>query len=611
MAANGFANVGLFIFGGSLMPNTTLGHIEVRDVPETPGRFEGLAIPFGVVIEVSYGRERFVRGAFAEQARLINSGERIAYLNRHGQDGGIPVGVVSHLQERADGLYFAGEFMDVPERVQARSQVLSGINGVSAEFVPGKFRRKADVIEHYEGVRLAAIAGSYAPAYVQARVAIRKVGDIRVPNLSVSSLQERRATIVGQQAAIRSIAETEDRGLNTTEEEEITNLNNRIANVDALIADATVESQRRDAERRAIPTGRAGSGQAIITRSETVYGPGTDHSYFGDLFAAVHNRDSEAIARQVRHRTMMVDIASQIESRATDSSSIAGAYPTTYYPDLYVPDLSYQGPLSAFFATTPITAPTPIIVPKFSAVTGDTGVQSAENAPLPNLDVTTVPQTLTPKSIGGETTVSRQAVDGASPGTDEIIGNQLRELLMRDTEREIALVLEALTAPTVIADTAGTTAAQSGRDLHRGIAGALGKFYAGDSAGGVNARFLPAEGVFLNTTDWNNLVAGEDTNGRSLLAYINPQNALGQVSGAGFQKGVIGGVTVEPAWAILAATNEIIARRNDARQWKSAVLDIKLMERSGPQSIVFAVMQYFGFAVLQPKGVRRYTYTNV
>lgn len=593
------------------MNTTTLGHIEIRDVPDSPGRFEGLVVPWNVTISVNYGRERFIRGAFADAVRQVNSGERIAYLNRHGEDGGVPIGTIDQLQERADGLHFGGEFLDVPEVIHTRSQVSHGINGVSAEFVFGKNRRKGDVIEHYEGVRLAAVAGSYAPAYVQAKVALRKVGNINVPSLTLSALNERKATIVGQQAAIRSIAETEDRGLNESEEDEIRNLDNRIANVDALIADATVESQRRDAERRAIPHGRTGSGQAIITRSETVYGPGTDHSYFGDLFNAVHNRDSDAISRQVRHRAMMFDIASQIESRATDSSSIAGAYPTTYYPDLYVPDLTYSGPLSSFFATTPITAPTPIIVPKFATVTGDTGVQSAENAALPNVDVTTAPQTLTPKSIGGETTVSRQAVDGASPGTDEIIGNELRELLMRDTEREIALVLEALTGPAVIPDTAGTTAAQSGRDLHRGIAAALGRFYAGDSAGGVNARFLPAEGVFLNTTDWGNLIAGEDTNGRSLLGYINPTNALGQVTGASFQKGSIGGVPVEPAWAILNPTNEIIARRNDARQWKSAVLDIKLMERAGPQSIVFAVMQYFGFAVLQPKGVRRYTYTNV
>ena len=112
-------------------------------------------------------------------------------------------------------------------------------------------------------------------------------------------------------------------------------------------------------------------------------------------------------------------------------------------------------------------------------------------------------------------------------------------------------------------------------------------------------------------SDWGNLVAGEDGNGRPLMPYINPMNSNGELLTTGFQKGVIGGVPVEPAWSILAATNEIVARRNDARQWKSAVMDIKMTERDGPLSVVFAIWQYFGFAVLEPKGVRRYTYTNV
>jgi len=594
---------------------TSLGSIQVRDVDGTPGRFEGMALPFNETITVSYGRERFVRGAFAEAVAAINSGERIAYLNRHGADGGVPVGVINRAQERTDGLWFSGDFMDVPETPQARSAVLSGLNGVSVEFVPGKHRRKGDVIEHFAGVRLAAVAGSYAPAYRTARLALRSVahateGNRKVPNLTVAALTERRDTITSQIAATRSIAESEDRSLDDSETRDVDTLTARLTNIDALIVEARADEQRRDAERRALPAQRAsgpGSQSAVITRSESVYGPHTDVSYFADLMTA--NRDAAASERLHRHKALILDLAQQM-NRAVDSSDIASAYPVQNYPDLYVSDISYTGPLSAFFATTPITAPNPIAVPTFGAVTGDTDVQTAENAPVANVDVTTGPLALTPKTIGGETIVSRQAVDGASPGTDVIIGNQLRELLMRDTEREIALVLEALPSSGAIADTAGVGGA--GADLHNGIAKALGAYYAGAAAGGVGARMLPAEGVFVNATDWGNLTGAVDASGRSLLTYVNPVNALGQMGGSpGFQSAVIGGVPVTPAWALLAATNEIVARRNDARQWKSAILDIRLTEREGPQSIVFAIWQYFAFAVLQPKGVRRITYTNV
>jgi hypothetical protein len=219
------------------------------------------------------------------------------------------------------------------------------------------------------------------------------------------------------------------------------------------------------------------------------------------------------------------------------------------------------------------------------------------------VDATTVPLTITPKTIGGESIVSRQAVDGASPGTDVIIGTELRELLSRDREREIALVVEALTSRGTITDTGGTGASQSGRDLMRGLNAAVADMFLD--------RHQPAEGIFVNGADWSNLVAGEDTTGRPLLPYINPMNSQGQMTAPGAQVGVIAGVPTVGNWAILSSLNEIVARRNDGHQWASAVLDVRLMERNGPQSVVFAIWQYFAFAVLQPKGVRKWTYTNV
>jgi HK97 family phage major capsid protein len=594
------------------MPTDIMGKIEIRDVENGTPRLSGMAIPYGVTIDVAYGKERFVKGAFAAMVRDVRNGERVAYLNRHGVDGGVTIGVIDTLEERDAGLFFDGDLLDVPDVVQYRSQVGAGINGVSVEYVRGKVRSRGGIVEHYADARLAAVAGSYAPAYREARVALRSAARAaggKMPALSAPALTERRDTLTRQIATIRQVAETEDRALEDTETTEINTLTQRVSNINALIEEAETEAQRRDAERASMPQ-RQTTGAAVVTRSETVYGPGREASFFADL-VGIANRDAQAGERMARHRALVTDLAHQMDVRAVDSSQIAGAYPTQYFPDLYVSDISYTGPLTAFFASTPITAPNPIAVPAFATVTGDTGVQSAENAALPNVDVATSPKTLTPKSIGGETIVSRQAVDGASPGTDVIIGNELRELLMRDTEREIALVLEALTSSGAIADTAGTTPAQSGRDLYKGIATALGQYYAGAAAGGAGARMLPAEAVFVNSTDWGNLMAGEDTSGRPLLSFIAPQNALGQITAPGFQSAVIGGVPVTPAWALIDPKNEIVARSNDARQWKSAVLDIRLTERNGPQSIVFAVFQYFGFAVLQPKGVRRYVYTNV
>lgn len=598
------------------MPNRITdarGTVSIRDAAEgQPSRVEGIAVPYGETIDTGMGKERFAFGAFRDMVKSVKAGERLAYLTRHGKDGGSIAAVIDSLAEERDGLHFGANLLDVSAAGEVRAAVAAGINGVSVEFVPGEISRKGDVIEHRAGVRLAAIAGSYAPAYRNARASLRSAahaagGNPTMPNLSVEALTQRRDAITTEINTTRALAEAEGRDLTAEERDAITSAEGRVTNIAALMATASADAQRRDAERTALPLERS-KGGAVITRAATVYGPGIEHSYFRDL--AAQSRDSAAAERISRHRALITDLAIQME-RGVESSELAGAFPTKYYPDLYVPDVAYTGPLAAFFAETPIASPNPIIVPTFATQTGDTAVQGTESTALANVDVTTTPKTVTPTTIGGETIVSRQAVDGASPGTDVIIGNQLREILMRDREREIALVLEALTSSGAIADTAGTAAAQSGRDLVRGITTILGQFYTGAAAGGAGARFLPAQGWFANATDWGNLAAAEDlNNGRPLMPYINPMNSNGQLMEPGFQKGVLGGVPVEPAWAILSATNHIVARKNDAMQWKSAVLDIRMDERNGPVSVVFAVMQYFAFAVLQPKGVRRYTYTN-
>lgn len=578
-----------------------------------PAHFSGLAIPYNTVIDVMMGKETFKKGAFKQQAASVNKGERLAYLTRHGDDGGEISGVITSLSEEDDGLHFSGDWLDNDYASKSQSHINAGINGVSAEVIPGKWTMKGDVREHLSDVRLAGIAGSYAPAFVQARVALHDVArkpqkGFDMPTLSLEALTQRRDALANEESTIRALAEAEGRDLSHEDHDALTALNGRKTNIEALMLSAKAEAERRDAERNALPSGDVS--RIRETRSETVYGPGKGVSFFRDLVAMRFDGDREAQDRMQRHRKLVTDLAVQIESHSIESSELAGAYPTGYYPDLYVPDTNYTGPLATFFAETPIAAPTPLVVPSFSSVTGDTGVQATENTALANVDVATAPISITPKTIGGEAIVARQAVDGASPGVDTIVANELNELLMRDREREIAAVLEALTSSGAIADTAGTGSAQSGRDLVRGIKTIAAAYYAGAAAGGAGARFLPPEGWFANSTDWGNLVNGEDANSRPLLPFINPMNADGQLLSTAFQRGVLGGVPIEPAWSFLSATSHVIARRNDARQWISALRDFRLEERNGPQSIVFAVMQYFAFAVIQPKGVRRYTYTN-
>jgi HK97 family phage major capsid protein len=401
--------------------------------------------------------------------------------------------------------------------------------------------------------------------------------------------------------SIAALATSEGRAMTTEEDGQHRDAQARSERLGRQHAAYTAERDRLVREQTAAQG--AGAGLPIrTTRHEAVYRGQQGVSYFADV--ANERNDRGAADRLARHRALVTDLAGQLAERATDSAAIAGAYPTQYMPDLYVPDLTYTGPLGGFFASTPISSAVPIVVPAFDLATstGDTAKQATENAALANVDTHTKPISITPVALGGETIVSRQVVDGASPGADQIIGARLRELLMRDTEREIATVLQALPTWYTIADTAGTGQAQSGRDVERALRIASARFYA--------QRFLPAEGSFLNTTDYENLAAGEDSTGRPLLPAVGPMNASGTF-GPGFTGAVVGSVPVAQAWAITDPKLSYMARRNDARQWQSAVLDVRLMEREGPQSIVFAVWQYFAFAVLEPLGVRELSYTNV
>jgi hypothetical protein len=60
----------------------------------------------------------------------------------------------------------------------------------------------------------------------------------------------------------------------------------------------------------------------------------------------------------------------------------------------------------------------------------------------------------------------------------------------------------------------------------------------------------------------------------------------------------------------LPAKSLFVARREDGHVWQSAILDITLSEREGPQSVVYAVAQYFLCLVLQPAGVKRWIWTG-
>ena len=467
-----------------------------------PTELEGLAIPYGVPYRLPWGEtETIARGAFRESVAGWRSRKdaRPAYLNAH---GGVPVAAIHELRDASEGVRFRatllrgadGQLTDAARQYVA--QVQAGITGASAEYMPDRdgTERTKDGYRVTRG-SLLAVAGAHAPAYDAARVMARSqegshvtqpiAGDTGPVDFG-ARLAAMQADAQAEVRALTHTATSEGRELTSDEDSQLRAAQDRSARLTRQSTAYAEERSRITAERAAGAAAAAGSG-VRVTRHEPVYRGESGVSWFRDMVHAPQG-DADAIERLARHRAHVADLAAQLERRAIDSSQLGGAIPTQYAPELYVPDLAYTGPLFGFFAHTPISNAQPIIVPTFGTVTGDTGPQAGgvENAALPNVDVTTAPKTIAPKAVGGEAIVSRQIVDGASPGADVIIGAELRELLMRDQERAIALVLEALTATGTLPDTAGTGGAQSGRDLERALRTAVANM--------LGQRFLPAEG---------------------------------------------------------------------------------------------------------------------
>jgi HK97 family phage major capsid protein len=575
-----------------------------------PRILEGLAIPYGTPYRLPWGEtETIHRGAFRDSVaawRARPDGARPAYLTRHGGD---PVAAIVDMRDTPAGVTFRAELFrreDGQLTTAAQDylvQVRAGVNGASAEFLPDPdgIERVKDGYRVTRGALLA-VAGAHAPAYDQARVAARSTGGRNtMPTITpqapvdfATRLDTMHTDALAEARSITGAATAEGRELTPEEDRDVRSAQERAERVGRQRT-AYAEERERLAQERSAAASTAGSG-VHVTRAEPVYRGQAGVSYFRDLVHA-QKGDTTALERLARHRAHVQDL----QQRAMDSADLGGTMATQYAPELFVPDLAMQGPLFSFFERTPISNALPIVVPVFDTVTGDVGFQAAENDPLPEVELKTKPTPITPVACGGKTIVSRQVVDGASPGADAIIQSQLRELLMRSQERLIATVLGALPVTGTIADTGGTGGGQSGRDLERGLRSAVAQF--------LGLRYLPAEGVLVNATDYRNLAEGEDLQGRPIMPMIGPVNTDSDFL-PGFSGGRVAGVPVGNAWAIASPLDNYVARRGDARSWASTALDIRYDEQRGPESIVFAIWQYFAFAVIQPKGVTRWTYTN-
>lgn len=511
---------------------TRSAQLTVRAGDEPSERIiEGVVVPYGQVARVggdatSGGRpyrETIARGAagtFDPSSVLLEWQPTPTDHNPGSHAGAVLIGRGESAEDRDDGLHMGFRVSRTSHGDDAlelaRDGIVSDLSVVMAVDQAGSRRRSDGVVERtrigIQRVGLVERGAYHGGAQV---TAVRSATEGSMPANSTAPAAE--------------AADTEDVGDEATAPATTTSRPNRTR--------VTVDVERAQAERSAV-NGMAATAQrgAMFpfgsTREESVYGPGSGQSFFGDGWqvspgsqASRAGTVSEAHERLERHSRMLLDVdvaiqrrvgiaglqrASAVLDRAGDvlSSEIGGAYPNEYLPGLLVPRILKGRPLGGFYSRVPLTDGRPRIYPVVTTST-TVAAQGAEGTNPAASDFATTGTTVTPTFYGGETKVSRQVLDGADPSTDAMLMQDLTEAYMQASEAIIRAAVETGSTASGVTLTAATPDA--------GLR-AMWAYH-------VANLFLNPERLFIPTTITNSWLTQNDTTGRPIAPVYGAMNS--------------------------------------------------------------------------------------
>jgi hypothetical protein len=244
-------------------------------------------------------------------------------------------------------------------------------------------------------------------------------------------------------------------------------------------------------------------------------------------------------------------------------------------PGLIVSRVLKQRPMAGFYRRVPLTDGRPRIFPVVSTSTS-VAVQSAEGANPAASDFATTATTVTPLLYGGETSVSRQVLDGADPAIDSMLSEDLTEAYMQKSEDVVRTAVEAGATASGVTLTAATP--------NIGLIGLVLNHF--------QNVFLPAEGLFLPTTLYQSWLTQLDSTNRPLTPFYGPMNADSQVTDGGFAGAVVAGVKARQSWASTAGTGAgvngiaVVGRQTDYAVFESNIVRFQYTEGAGAPAAI-------------------------
>lgn len=332
------------------------------------------------------------------------------------------------------------------------------------------------------------------------------------------SLIEKRDAALAEADAVVALAESESRELTETEDAEIVATLVEVRSLDEQIA-SHLELEKRSKEAAELRKENkiaevVNVGGAVVKFEARTYTRQSSNNFLADAFASQFHSDSEASQRIARHMG-----EERIERRAVGTSAFAGLVVPQYLTDLAAPLARAGRPYADIMRKHPL--PDSGMTLNISKVTtGTTTAAQTENNAASETDMDDTLLTLNVKTVAGQQTVSRQAIERGT-GIDQIVMEDL--VRSYHTTLDAAAVAE-LTASAGIS-VAYTDASPTVGELYPKLANAIQQIQ--------TAYFGNPDFILMHPRRLAFILAALDSTGRPLAVPApvaqNPVAAGGQV----------------------------------------------------------------------------------
>lgn len=523
----------------------------VTQVAEAVREISGLAAPYGPVGHSSVGPITFAKGSLTWEKP-----GRVKFLEQH--DPERPLGFAKELVETDDGLLANFSVAEGPEGDRAIAMAKDGRrDGLSVGV-----RLSAETIDTlYEKM----FEGDTSPT--EAKGELFEISQVTIPAFS-------DARTDGSLAA--SVPEV------LTLSVDFSSTNKEIV----MEPTATPASASASAEVAApAPSLMAGSAMNGVSEAPVYTFDGRGDSFVRDVWNAKFHNDFGAADRLAKFQAMLTGGTSsqaQVLTAAVETTVTAPNYKSSdnYSPNYLVSAIDKGRPMISRIGTYPLKDATPFRIPVDGTFSGVANHTEGQNHAAEG-DLTLGDVTVSPVAVSGALRLSRELVDASNPAIDAVAVRAMARDYRNVTETKVAA---ALLAADGVADFNVNTVLK--------VRQSLNNFY--------DVMDEPATFVVCSTGLYGVLIADVDSTGRPHLAYLNPQNAIGQAPG--FTGASVDGVELFKS-STIAVNDGFIVNAADVFIGESPLQTFRFDEVEGPGVVKLALWAYFSAKVTRASSV--------